>query len=89
MTVIFTIPYVCGVWVSIANYVIFCLADDDEADAGPVVDAFDLIEPEEILSKLPKDFYESMVSEDIYSKEYKWKPTPKQEDRLTSMVHPW
>ncbi len=27
-------------------------------DAGPEIDPYDLIEPEDILSKLPKDFYE-------------------------------
>ncbi|KAJ8023557.1 Cytoskeleton-associated protein 5 [Holothuria leucospilota] len=33
---------------------------EEEEDAAPAVDPFDLLEPEEILSKLPKDFYESM-----------------------------
>ncbi|XP_043561394.1 cytoskeleton-associated protein 5 isoform X1 [Chiloscyllium plagiosum] len=32
----------------------------DEEDEAPVVDAYDLLEPVEILSKLPKDFYEKI-----------------------------
>ncbi|PIK41381.1 putative cytoskeleton-associated protein 5 [Apostichopus japonicus] len=33
---------------------------EDEAAAAPAIDPFDLIEPEDILSKLPKDFYDNM-----------------------------
>ncbi|XP_060695068.1 cytoskeleton-associated protein 5 [Hemiscyllium ocellatum] len=34
--------------------------EGDEEDEAPVVDAYDLLEPVEILSKLPKDFYEKI-----------------------------
>nr|XP_054761945.1 cytoskeleton-associated protein 5-like isoform X1 [Lytechinus pictus] len=35
--------------------------EEDEADAaGPAVDPYDLLEPVDVLSKLPKDFYENM-----------------------------
>lgn len=37
------------------------LADDEEDDV-PVVDAYELLEPVEILLKLPKDFYDKIVS---------------------------
>lgn len=36
--------------------------DDDEEEAVPQVDAYELLEAVEILSKLPKDFYEKIVS---------------------------
>lgn len=35
---------------------------DDEEEAVPQVDAYELLEAVEILSKLPKDFYEKIVS---------------------------
>ncbi|XP_030845166.1 cytoskeleton-associated protein 5-A isoform X3 [Strongylocentrotus purpuratus] len=35
--------------------------EEDEADtAGPAIDPYDLLEPVDILAKLPKDFYENM-----------------------------
>ncbi|XP_067850163.1 cytoskeleton-associated protein 5 isoform X2 [Heptranchias perlo] len=34
--------------------------EGDEEDAAPVVDAYELLEPVEILSKLPKDFYDKI-----------------------------
>ncbi|PKU35108.1 cytoskeleton-associated protein 5 [Limosa lapponica baueri] len=36
------------------------LGDDDEEEAVPQVDAYELLEAVEILSKLPKDFYEKI-----------------------------
>lgn len=35
---------------------------DDEEEVVPQVDAYELLEAVEILSKLPKDFYEKIVS---------------------------
>ena len=44
----------------IVNVVFYWLIADttDAADTGPEIDPFDLLEPVDILSKLPKDFYE-------------------------------
>lgn len=36
--------------------------DDDGEEVVPQVDAYELLEAVEILSKLPKDFYEKIVS---------------------------
>lgn len=56
-------------WCSSQNFVSLCLyfsllvaGDDDEEEAVPQVDAYELLEAVEILSKLPKDFYEKIVS---------------------------
>lgn len=35
---------------------------DDEEETAAAVDPYELLEPVEILSKLPKDFYEKIVS---------------------------
>lgn len=34
--------------------------EDEEVEDAPVVDAYDLADPVDILSKLPKDFYEKL-----------------------------
>lgn len=41
---------------------LFSSAGEDEEEPAVAVDPYDLLEPVEILSKLPKDFYEEIVS---------------------------
>lgn len=44
------------------HFSLLVAGDDDEEEAVPQVDAYELLEAVEILSKLPKDFYEKIVS---------------------------
>lgn len=39
---------------------------DDDEGCAPQVDPYELLEAVEILSKLPKDFYEKIVSGNFY-----------------------
>lgn len=40
----------------------FLLEGGDDGDEVPQIDAYELLEAVEILSKLPKDFYDKIVS---------------------------
>lgn len=40
---------------------VFSRLADDVVEAAPAVDAYELLEAVEILSKLPKDFFEKIV----------------------------
>lgn len=40
----------------------FLLKGGDDGDEVPQIDAYELLEAVEILSKLPKDFYDKIVS---------------------------
>lgn len=42
-------------------FLLFSSGDDDEEEMVAAVDPYELLEPAEILSKLPKDFYEKIV----------------------------
>jgi hypothetical protein len=53
----------------------------EEEDEGPAeVDAFDLAEPQEVLSKFPSDFYDNMAST-------KWKERKEALDAVYAIVH--
>ena len=39
--------------------------EDDEGEAAVEIDPMDLVDPVEILSKLPKNFYEQIVSQHV------------------------
>lgn len=41
---------------------VFLLEGGDDGDEVPQIDAYELLEAVEILSKLPKDFYDKIVS---------------------------
>lgn len=41
---------------------VFLLKGGDDGDDVPQIDAYELLEAVEILSKLPKDFYDKIVS---------------------------
>lgn len=43
------------------------LSDEDEAEVATAVDPYELLEAVEILSKMPKDFYDKIVSAFIVS----------------------
>lgn len=43
-------------------FVVFLLEGGDDGDEAPQIDAYELLEAVEILSKLPKDFYDKIVS---------------------------
>uniref|UniRef100_A0A4W3JI59 Cytoskeleton associated protein 5 n=1 Tax=Callorhinchus milii TaxID=7868 RepID=A0A4W3JI59_CALMI len=54
-------------------------AEDGEEDAAPIVDAYDLLQSVEILSKLPKDFYEKIEAK-------KWQERKETLDALEVLV---
>lgn len=39
---------------------VYLFTDEEEGEAEPDIDPFDLLDPVDILSKLPKDFYEKV-----------------------------
>lgn len=43
-------------------YFVFLFKGGDDGDEAPQIDAYELLEAVEILSKLPKDFYDKIVS---------------------------
>lgn len=42
------------------------LSEEDEEEMVAAVDPYELLEAVEILSKLPKDFYEKIVTSSLY-----------------------
>lgn len=48
---------------SLSDWAIFysSLTDEDEPEAVPSVDPYELLEAVEVLSKIPKDFYDKIV----------------------------
>lgn len=46
----------------LTSFLFLVAGDDDGEEVVPQVDAYELLEAVEILSKLPKDFYEKIVS---------------------------
>lgn len=53
--------------------------DGEENEAPPVIDPYDLADPVEILSKLPKDFYEKV-------EEKKWQERKEALDAVEALV---
>lgn len=66
-------------------YILFCIItaeDNDECDDGPNpdVDPYELMDPVDILSKLPKDFYENLEAK-------KWQERKEALDALEQLLN--
>jgi len=53
--------------------------EEDDGDAAPAVDPYELLDPVDILSKLPKDFYEKLEAK-------KWQERKEAMDELEKLL---
>lgn len=67
----------------LCNYILLGIADDDDAETGGGdsgdMDPYDLLDPVEILSKLPKDFYDKLEAK-------KWQERKEALDALENLL---